>query len=184
MTQANLAVVRGVYDAFARGNVPGIFGLFHPEAVVYQSSRLPWGGEYRGHEELGAFLTKLTGALESKVEPERFIDDEEEGHVVQIGRPRRGRVRATGNECDVPETHVWTVEDGRVIRFESYIDTPKMREALGLQPGAPPRRWCLRIGHPHREAERRSQAAPPGPAGRRLSAGGCGPKRYRPRRGI
>jgi hypothetical protein len=46
------------------------------------------------------------------------------------------------------------------------------------------RQWCLRRGHPHREAEPRSQAAPPGPAGRRLSAGGCGPKRYRPRRGI
>lgn len=86
--------------------------------------------EYRDHEELGAFLTKLTGALESEVEPERLIDDEE-GHVVQIGRTR-GRVRATGNEFDVPETHVWTVEDGRVTRFESYIDTPKMREALGL----------------------------------------------------
>ncbi len=51
--------------------------------------------------------------------------------MVQIGRTR-GRVRATGNEFDVPETHVWTVEDGRVTRFESYIDTPKMREALGL----------------------------------------------------
>ena len=74
------------------------------------------------------FFTKLTGALEP--EPERLIDDEE-GHVVQIGRTR-GRVRATGNEFDVPETHVWTVEDGKVIRFESYIDTPNMREALGL----------------------------------------------------
>ncbi len=68
--------------------------------------------------------------MESEVEPERLIDDEE-GHVVQIGRTR-GRVRATGKEFDVPETHVWTVEEGRVIRFESYIDTPKMREALGL----------------------------------------------------
>jgi ketosteroid isomerase-like protein len=130
MTQDNLAVVRGVYDAFARGDVPGIFGLFHPEAEVYQSSRLPWDGEYRGHEELGAFLTKLTGSVESKVEPERLIDDEE-GHVVQIGRTR-GRVRATGREFDVPETHLWTVEGGKVTRYEAYIDTPKMREALGL----------------------------------------------------
>ncbi len=30
------------------------------------------------------------------------------------------------------ETHVWTVEGGKVTRYEAYIDTPKMREALGL----------------------------------------------------
>jgi ketosteroid isomerase-like protein len=29
--------------------------------------------------------------------------------------------------------HVWTVLDGRVSRFEAYIDTPAMREALGLR---------------------------------------------------
>jgi ketosteroid isomerase-like protein len=131
MQQDNLSVVRGVYDAFARGDVQAIFGLVHPEAEVYQSSRLPWGGEYRGHEGLGAFLTKLTETVESQVEPELLIDDEE-GHVVQVGRTR-GRVRVTGNEFDVSETHVWTVEEGKVIRFDSYIDTPKMREALGLQ---------------------------------------------------
>jgi len=130
MKQDNVAVVRGVYDAFARGDVPDIFGLFHSEAEVYQSSRLPWGGEYREHEELGEFLTKLTGSVESKVEPERIIDDEE-GHVVQIGRTC-GRVKATGREFDVPETHVWTVEGGKLTRYEAYIDTPKMREALGL----------------------------------------------------
>ena len=130
MPEDNIQVVKAVYDAFGLGDVPANFGLYHPEAEVYQSSRLPWGGEYRGHEELDVFLAKLTGAIESEVEPERFIDDGE-GHVVQIGRTR-GTVRETGARFDVPETHVWTVEDGKVMRFESYIDTAKMREALGL----------------------------------------------------
>ena len=129
-TRDDVAVVRSVYDAFGRGDVPAIFGLFHAEAEVYQSSRLPWGGRYRGHEELGAFLTKLTSTIESEVDTGLFIDDEE-GHVVQVGHTR-GTVRGTGRPFDVPETHVWTVVDGKVLRFESYIDTAKMREALGL----------------------------------------------------
>lgn len=128
--QDNVRVVGEVYEAFGRGDVPAIFGLFHPEAEVYQSSRLPWGGEYRGHEELGVFLAKLTGAIESEVETGQFIDDEE-GHVVQVGHTR-GKVRETGARFDVPETHVWTVEDGKVMRFESYVDTANMRAALGL----------------------------------------------------
>ena len=128
--QDNVQVVSDIYEAFGRGDVPAIFGRFHPEAEVYQSSQLPWGGEYRGHEELGVFLAKLTGAIESEVETGQFIDDEE-GHVVQTGHTR-GTVRETGARFDVPETHVWTVEDGKVRRFESYVDAAKMRAALGL----------------------------------------------------
>jgi len=85
--QDDVRTVKYVYDAFGRGDVPAIFGLFHPEAEVYQSARLPWGGEFGGHEELGVFLSKLTGAVESEVETGRFIDDED-GHVVQIGHTR------------------------------------------------------------------------------------------------
>jgi ketosteroid isomerase-like protein len=128
--QDSVGVVKDVYEAFGRGDVPAIFGLFHPEAEVYQSARLPWGGEFKGHEELGVFLSKLTGAVESEVETGRFIDDED-GHVVQIGHTR-GPVRGSGARFEVPETHVWTVEDGKVKRFESYVDTAKMRAALGL----------------------------------------------------
>ncbi len=126
----DVRTVKDIYGAFGRGDVPAIFGLFHPEAEVYQSARLPWGGEYRGHEELGVFLSKLTSAVESEVETGRFIDDED-GHVVQIGHTR-GTVRETGAQFEVPGTHVWTVQDGKVKRFESYVDTAKMRAVLGL----------------------------------------------------
>lgn len=134
--QDDVRTVKDVYDAFGRGDVPAIFGLFHPGAEVYQSPRLPWGGEFRGHEELRVFLSRLTGAIESEVETGRFIDDED-GHIVQIGHTR-GTVRETGARFEVPETHVWTVEDGKVMRFESYVDTAKMRAALGLGPADPP----------------------------------------------
>jgi uncharacterized protein len=130
MPQGTVEVVRDIYDAFARGDVEAIFGLVHPDAEIYQSDQLPWGGEYRGHEGFGEFLTRLTSTVESKVETGLFIDDED-GHVVQVGRTR-GTVRATGREFDVPETHVWTVEGGKAIRYEAYVDTAKMREALGL----------------------------------------------------
>ncbi len=126
----NATIVQSVYDAFGRGDVEAVFGLVHPGIEIYQSGRLPWGGSYSGYEGFGEFLAKLTGAVESRVETERYIDDEED-HVVAVGRTR-GRVLATGTRFDVPETHVWTIRDGKVMRFESYIDTKIMREALGL----------------------------------------------------
>jgi ketosteroid isomerase-like protein len=126
----NAAVVARVYDAFSQGDVATLFDIFHPAGTITQSSRLPWGGVYEGHEGLGLFLGRLTGAIRSSVETERFIDDEA-GHVVAIGRTR-GQVLATGRPFDVPEVHVWTVGDGKITRFEAYIDTAMMREALDL----------------------------------------------------
>ena len=46
--QDDVRTVKCVYDAFGRGDVTAISGLFHPEAEVYQSARLPWGGEFGG----------------------------------------------------------------------------------------------------------------------------------------
>ena len=80
----NATVVQSVYDAFGRGDVQALFGLFHPKGEIYQSSRLPWGGVYREYAGLGDFLGKLTGVVESRVDTERYIDDEE-GYVVAVG---------------------------------------------------------------------------------------------------
>ncbi len=43
-----------------------------------------------------------------------------------------GKVRGTGRDFDKSETHLWTIEDGRVVRFESYIDSSMICEAWRL----------------------------------------------------
>ena len=96
MSQEDVAVVRSVYEAFRRGDVQAIFGLLHPEIELYQSERVPWGGTYKGHEQAGYFFSKLTETVESRFDPDQFIDDEE-GHVVAVGHTR-GIVHATGRE--------------------------------------------------------------------------------------
>lgn len=58
---------------------------------------------------------------------EEFIDAGDK--VIVIGRTR-GRVRATGVQFNIRAVHVWRVKDGRGIRFEANVDTPKMLEAL------------------------------------------------------
>jgi ketosteroid isomerase-like protein len=100
------------------------------DCAIYQSSRLPWGGHDQGREGLGAFLGKLTGNIASAVQTEQTINDEED-HVVAVGITR-GQVLVTGEAFEIPEAHVWTVENGKSKRFESYIDTGKMRAALGI----------------------------------------------------
>jgi ketosteroid isomerase-like protein len=74
-----------------------------------------------------SFAGKLLENLDSQVEMEEFVEAGE--RVVAIGHTR-GRVRANQKEFDVRAVHVWMLKDGKVLRFEAYIDTPKMLEAL------------------------------------------------------
>ena len=60
----------------------------------------------------------MIGAIKSSLDTERYIEGEE-GHVVAFGHTW-GRVRATGREFGVPETHLWTVKEGKVVRIEAY----------------------------------------------------------------
>jgi uncharacterized protein len=88
---------------------------------------VPWGGEYEGHDGAFTFLLKLVEHIESQVTTDAMFAAGD--HVVQAGRTR-GRVLANGATFDVPEVHVWELRDGKVVRFQVYIDTPAMLEAL------------------------------------------------------
>ena len=128
--QPDVDVVHAVYDAFGRADLTAILALFRPDVTVYQSPALSWGGTHEGHDGLMTFLATLSSTIESQVSTEHVVPDGA-GRVVQVGRTR-GRVRATGAGFDVFESHVWTVEGGRIGRFEVYLDTAGMLAALSV----------------------------------------------------
>jgi ketosteroid isomerase-like protein len=127
MSKENVELIRAGYDAFRRKDLPAILALLHPGVEFHQSEEVPWGGRYKGHEQVQQFFARLLQTIDSKVETEQFIDAG--NHVVQVGRTR-GTAHATGKGFDVAEVHVWTLENGKVVRYEAYIDNPAMLAAL------------------------------------------------------
>ncbi len=127
MPRDNVTVVRDGYEAFRRGDIQAIFGVLDPDVEFSQSDEVPWGGRYRGHDQVRVFFERLTSSIESRVDPDRFVDA---GDVVVAVGHTRGVARATGKSFEVPAVHVWTLRDGKVVRFEAYIDHPRMLAAL------------------------------------------------------
>jgi uncharacterized protein len=116
-----------IYEAFERGDVQALSVLFDPRVQVRQSPLLPWGGVYQGYLGIIKFVSKLLEHVESRVAVDEYMESGEQ--VVVIGHTR-GHVRATGKEFSVRFVHIWSLKDGRVVRYEPYIDTAKMLEAL------------------------------------------------------
>jgi ketosteroid isomerase-like protein len=125
--EKDLATVHGIYQAYARKDVDAFLAALDPEVELCQSDELPWGGTYHGREGALEFLERLTGQVETTVDPRQFIVAGD--RVVEVGYSR-GRTKQGAAEFEIPEVHVWTMRDGKVIRFESYLDTVQMRRVL------------------------------------------------------
>ncbi|MDX6645228.1 MAG: uncharacterized protein QOK40_955 [Miltoncostaeaceae bacterium] len=124
----DVAILRAGYEAFARGDVPAVLEVFHPEIEWTEPEGYPWGGTYRGHEEVvGLFRTagEKLGA-DWQVVPDRFVATGD--GVLVLGR-HTGRNAA--GAWEVPFAMVWEMRDGRAVRFTQYGDSVLMREAAG-----------------------------------------------------
>lgn len=127
---SNVAIVRRSYAAFARDDMDGVVGDMHPDIVWHQAQGLPHGGVYHGLAEVRRNVFDPLDRdwwSEFTAEPEDFLDAGDE--VVVLGR-YRGVAKETGKKLDVPFVHVWTLEDGRAVRFRQFLDTAGWVEAL------------------------------------------------------
>ena len=127
---SNVAIVRRSYAAFARDDMDGVVGDMHPDIVWHQAQGLPHGGVYHGLEEVRRNVFDPLDRdwwSEFTAEPDEFLDAGDE--IMVLGR-YRGVAKETGKKLDVPFVHVWTLQDGKAVRFRQFLDTAGWVEAL------------------------------------------------------
>ena len=127
MSTELLNQVKGLYEAWGRGEMDTVLAAVHPNATLVNDVPLPWSGHYTGPQGFAEFFGKLLAVLDTKIEIEElFVSGND---VVQNGRTK-GTVRATGTPFDVREIHILRFRDGLVSCFEVLLDTPQMQAAV------------------------------------------------------
>jgi hypothetical protein len=64
MSQANVDLVRSIYEAFAAGDMPAVLARLHPEMIWMEAENHPYADRnpYEGHEAiLGGLFARLGG---------------------------------------------------------------------------------------------------------------------------
>lgn len=125
-------MVRGLYAAFERGDVPTVLGALAPDVRWHEAEGFPHGGTYIGPDAVlhNVFMTLGAEWDEFTVTPEELIADADT--VVALGE-YRGTCKATGKRFTAPFAHVWKIRDGKVATFRQHTDTAVVRRAM--QPG-------------------------------------------------
>jgi ketosteroid isomerase-like protein len=134
MSAPQNALVRRAYDAFARGDVPGIVACLADDVECVLSDETPYGGVWRGPEGVARGLAGLAGHYEElAVDILELVGD---GDTVVVLGCIHGRALGGGNLWQ-PFAHVVRVREGRIGHMTAYADATKPLRALGLFPARP-----------------------------------------------
>jgi hypothetical protein len=126
----NVERLRRGYEAFNRGDLEAVFELLDPEIEWVTDERVPFAGSYRGHDEIRALLRdqqEVFGQL--TMEPYEFF---ETGDQVVAFLRQRARGQASGAAVEITVGHLWTIRNGRAVRWQGFPQREKALEAAGL----------------------------------------------------
>jgi uncharacterized protein len=130
MSQENMDIIRGLYDAFARGDIPAVLGALDA-AVEWREAEGFLYADQNPYIGPGAVLAGVFARLggeweEFQARPDGFLDA---GEAVIVQGHYSGVYKATGKKVRAQFAHVWTLRDGKVVAFQQYTDTKQFSEA-------------------------------------------------------
>jgi len=130
--KANAALIKGAYDAFSRGDIPGAMATFAEDIFWHVPGRGPLSRDYRGHAEVLAFFghfMELSGGT-FRLQVDDVLAKDDRVVVFCTESAQRG-----GRSWSAPQVHVWTVKDGKATAFWEYEGDQQGDDEFWSSPG-------------------------------------------------
>jgi hypothetical protein len=130
MSAANIALTRGLYAAFGRGDIASIAAARAPDIrweVKGRPKDYPTIGPRNGPAGVLAFFKQVAETQE----PVAFTQNKfhaADDTIIVLGN-YKWIVRKTGTPVDADFVHVFTVKNGKVTAFREFTDTAQFAEA-------------------------------------------------------
>jgi uncharacterized protein len=129
--QENVRLVREIYAAFGRGDIPTALAALAEDVEWWEpgpTDILPWAGLRSGRDGVARFFRVLDDTEEiEQFEPQEFIAQGD--RVVVLGH-ERCRIKSTGRNYDNQWAMVFTLREGKVAGFRAYHDTAAIAAAF------------------------------------------------------
>jgi ketosteroid isomerase-like protein len=132
MQSTNLEIVKGLYEAFARGDVPAVLETLSQDIVWNEAEGFPYADHnpYVGPQAIveGVFMRLGTEWDGWTLDLQDFVAGDDA--VVAMGR-YRASYKANGKDLDAQFAHVWKLRDGKAVSFQQYTDTGQAQAIVG-----------------------------------------------------
>jgi ketosteroid isomerase-like protein len=122
--------VRGFADSITRGDLDAALEVCHPE-VEFLSVLAVDGKAYVGHDGIRQYFEDISSAWDQwtvEVHRTAVVPD---GRV-EIEMTMHARGRESGAPIAVFAAHIWTLEDGKLLRNQPFREPDQALRAAGL----------------------------------------------------
>jgi ketosteroid isomerase-like protein len=119
MSNENVELLRGAYEAFGRGDVPAVLAVLD-EDIEWNAAPnvLPHGQQVRGRDEVGRFFQGLGSTWSDfSVKVDDYVAS---GDRICVTGRADGKLN--GTQTGYGFVHSWTMADGSCVRFNEYVD--------------------------------------------------------------
>jgi len=146
--KGNVAVIDGLYQGFAKGDVPAVLAAMDANIVWNEAEGFPYADQnpYKGPE---AVLNGVFGRIMAEWEYWNLTDiqlHDMSGNMVLATLRYQAKHKTTGNVIDSQTAHLWTLWDGKITAFQQFTDTKQAAEAYNNdQPPAPAVRKSIHL---------------------------------------
>jgi uncharacterized protein len=124
MLGEHVELIERIYEAFGSRDFEAVLRHFSDDFEWYaaESSPLADRSPYRGLDKIreGVFARIASAFEKLTVEVDEIF--EMDGRVVALGH-YRGRYRGQTKDFRTQVAHIWTVRDGKAVKFQQYVDT-------------------------------------------------------------
>jgi len=135
MSQANVAIVRRMYEAFQAGDAERALAHLDPDVLVDATGRVDTGAG-RGREAVATIVGSWVGAFDEwseEIEEVRDLGD----HVCVVAT-QRGRGKETGLPVEYRYAVLYEIRADKIARMTMHPDTETALEAAAASRQAEP----------------------------------------------
>jgi uncharacterized protein len=130
MSQGNVEIVRGIYEAWAKGDFRARLDHLDPHVVLVIRPDFPEFGVFVGPEGVRELMHRFLEQWELLTIEAKHL--EAVGDTVLARVVQHGKGSVSGIEGDIPYFQLFTFRGGKIVRMESIMSEGEALEAAGL----------------------------------------------------
>jgi steroid delta-isomerase-like uncharacterized protein len=128
----NVAVVDGMYQSFAKGDIPAVLAAMDANIVWNEAEGFPYSDRnpYIGPD---AVLNGVFARIGEEWEYWKLNDiqlHDMPGNQILATLRYDAKHKQTGKVIDSQTAHLWTLKDGKIVAFQQFTDTKQAAEAV------------------------------------------------------
>lgn len=131
MSVENVKVVKAMYDAFAKGEIPAVVAALDAQVEWWEAENFIYddGNPYIGPDAVlkGVFMRIATEWEGFAVSPKKVLDA---GDIVIGHGYYSGTYNKNGKQARAQFAHFFTFSDGKVVKFQQYTDTAQFKQVI------------------------------------------------------